>query len=397
MKGPASVPGTPHPSVQAGKYPPRIQHVQFGKAVLNPPITWTAGDKQFVYPEPGRSEIRLFYFVGGSGYFFNQMGNTNEHIEGIKSPKIEIVISQSPWWHTVNYFSDIVLPVAHIGERDDFVNWLNYSVYMHRLVDPPGEAINDLDVFRGLAQRLNLLDALTQGKTDDQMLSELYAKSSIPMSFDEFKQTGWYKWTLPDLDAPSVGGAKFNADPVANPLPTPSGKLEIFSQRIVSFYGPNDPQAPAIPMYIESPESLNSATAQKYPLFLDGGPHPRRGRHSQWNDTSWQRDIDYDYINGYRTMWMNPIDAQARGVKQGDVIRVFNDRGQALFGAKVSERVKPGIVWASEGGHYTPQQPGMVGTTDLGGDVNVLLPGIQMEKICHGQVTHTLVEVEKWS
>jgi anaerobic selenocysteine-containing dehydrogenase len=217
------------------------------------------------------------------------------------------------------------------------------------------------------------------------------------MTYAQFQATGWYSWSIPNIDNPTVGMSAFYANPKSSPLTTPSGLIEISSSRVAKFYGPNDPLAPTVPKYIQAPESLSSAAATQYPLLLDAGPHPRRGRHSQWNDVSWQRDIDYDYIHGYRSMWMNPVDAAARNLNYGDIIRVFNSHGQGLFAAKISERVKPGVIWVAEGGHYTPRQPGVSGSIDLGGLGNVLLPGVQQEKISHGQVTHTLVQMEKWS
>ena len=255
MTPPGALPVTTHPSILAGKFPPRIQHVTFSKAILNPPVTWTYGDLSATYPVQGYSQVKMVYFIGGSGYFFNQMSNVNEHVQGIQSPNLQIVICQSPWWHALPYYSDIVLPVAHNGERDDITNWNNYSVYLHTISAPPGEAMNDLDVFRGLATRLNLLNNLTGGLTDAQMLQQLYSQSNIPMTFSQFQQVGYYKWNIPASDTPYVGMQAFNTNPKANPLPTPSGLIEIYSGRVANVYGTSDPAAPTIPMYVQATES----------------------------------------------------------------------------------------------------------------------------------------------
>jgi trimethylamine-N-oxide reductase (cytochrome c) len=394
MKGPLAYAFTPHVD---GNFPPRIHHTQFKDAMLNPPITWTTGDAQYAYPREGASEVHMIFNSGGSGYFFNQISNVNDHIKGVKSPGLETVVCCAAWWHVLPYHSDIVLPVSYMGERDDMVSWLNYAVYVHKLVDPPGEARSDLDIFRDLASRLGLLDKLTGGKSDLEILQDIYSKTNVPLSFDQFKEVGFYRFTQPVLDAPNIRGKAFYDDPVKNPLGTKSGKLEIYSQKIADFYGTSDPGAPVIPMYKPSMEGRTSVVAQKYPLQLVT-PHLKFGRHSQWHNMSWLRDDEQGYPHGYNALRINPIDAKARNIINGDIIRVFNDRGQALMSAKITERVMPGVVWTWEGGHYTPQQPGILGTLDIGGNVNTLLPAGQMEKISHGQLGHTgLVQVEKWS
>ena len=94
---------------------------------------------------------------------------------------------------------------------------------------------------------------------------------------------------------------------------------------------------------------------------------------------------------------INPSDAATYGISEGDVVKVYNDRGAILVGAHVTPRVRPGVVTVWEGGWYTPQQPGVVGSLDLGGDPNVLISGAQPEPVCDGMQNSALVLVAKWS
>src|SRR5208282_2944807 len=127
---------------------------QFSQGILNPPITWTTGDMSFTYPEQGKSQIKMTFSSGGSGYFFNQQANVNEHITALVSPNIEFIATCSAFWQSYTYFSDIVMPVTYAGERDDMMSWLNYAIYSNTLQAPPGESLSDLEIFRELSAKL---------------------------------------------------------------------------------------------------------------------------------------------------------------------------------------------------------------------------------------------------
>ena len=133
--GTPSVPGIPaggaNPVTQV------IRHGQFGDAILNPPISWTAARTpdgtifKYVYPATGSSPVHAVCFNGGDGRIVNQTPGLNSHIQALQSPNIEFVYTFTPWWHAAPKFSDIVLPVLSVGERDDIIQWENYVVYAH--------------------------------------------------------------------------------------------------------------------------------------------------------------------------------------------------------------------------------------------------------------------------
>ena len=97
-------------------------------------------------------------------------------------------------------------------------------------------------------------------------------------------------------------------------------------------------------------------------------------------------------------MSINPADAAKRGIKDGDLVRVFNGRGQMLAGAKVTKNVRPSVIRIDEGGWYDPVDPGKAGSLCKYGCNNVLANDVGSSKIGQGSSVKTmLVEVEKYT
>ncbi|GAF88713.1 unnamed protein product, partial [marine sediment metagenome] len=147
-------------------------------------------------------------------------------------------------------------------------------------------------------------------------------------------------------------------DPANNPFPTPSGKIEIYSQQIADI---ENPLIPPIPKYIETWENLNDPLAEKYPLQLIT-THFKRRAHSQFDNIPWLRELEPQAVR------INPKDANPRGIKDGDSVRVFNERGEMIIQAEVTQRIMPGVVDVPEGAWYDPDKQGV----DHGGCANVL-------------------------
>jgi anaerobic dimethyl sulfoxide reductase subunit A len=123
----------------------------------------------------------------------------------------------------------------------------------------------------------------------------------------------------------------------------------------------DDPAIPPIPKYISHWENYDDPLADKYPLQLLTTHHKTRA-HSTWHNVPWMREIEP------HSVWINTVDAQARGIKDGHLVDVFNDRGRIRLPAKVTERITPGVVNVPQGAWYDPDQDGV----DLGGCANVL-------------------------
>ena len=142
-----------------------------------------------------------------------------------------------------------------------------------------------------------------------------------------------------------------------HPFKTPSGKIEIYSQFMADL---NNPQLPPIPKYIEPEEGPDDLLSQKYPLQMIS-THFRRRVHSQMDNIPWLKDVEP------QALWINPVDAEPRGIKNGERVKVFNNRGVSVIPAWVTERIMPGVVHLAEGGNYNPDENGI----DRGGNPNV--------------------------
>jgi biotin/methionine sulfoxide reductase len=185
-----------------------------------------------------------------------------------------------------------------------------------------------------------------------------------------------------------VAFADFRADPEAHPLTTPTGKIEIFSATIDGF-GYRD--CPGHPVWLEPDEWLGSPAARRFGLQLVAN-QPRSRLHSQLDVGAHSQSVK---IAGREPVRLNPGDAAARGLHDGDLVRIFNDRGACLAGLAVDEAVRPGVAQLSTGAWYDPD-PGDPSFCRHG-NPNVLTadrPSSTLSQGCTGQLS--LVEVERY-
>jgi biotin/methionine sulfoxide reductase len=182
----------------------------------------------------------------------------------------------------------------------------------------------------------------------------------------------------------------YRDDPDANRLPTPSGRIEIFSSTIHSF-GYDD--CVGHPAWYEPAEWLGSKLAKRYPLHLISH-QPSTRLHSQYDHGS----VSLAYkIQGREALTIHPQDAAARGIEAGAVVRVYNDRGACLAGVIVDDAVRPGVIVLPTGAWYDPLVPGEIGTLEKHGNPNVLTLDKGTSRLTQGCSAHTcLVEVEKF-
>ena len=182
--------------------------------------------------------------------------------------------------------------------------------------------------------------------------------------------------------------ADFRADPDANPLKTPSGRIEIFSETVDGF-GYDD--CPGHPVWIEPREWLGAPLAERFPLHLVSN-QPATRLHSQLDPSSVSAG---GKIAGREAATIHPDDARARGIGDGDTVRLFNDRGQCLAGARVSDAVRPGVVVLPTGAWYDPAEPGEIGALDRHGNPNMLTHDHGTSRLAQATAAHSaLVEVE---
>jgi trimethylamine-N-oxide reductase (cytochrome c) len=364
------------------------------EAILNPPLTWYGNtqcrylvEDQFVkyeYPAKGCTEIRMIWTDTPS--WMSCWNGGNRMADAFRSPQIEFVLAQHPWIENDCEFADIILPSTTKFETNDIqvdVFTAEYrTIFLDgKCVEPRGESKSDYEVVCAIAEKLGLLEEYTMGETEEGLLRKGFDTSGVQdmVSWEEFKEKGYYvvpndpKWKEKE-----VGMRKFAEDPANNPLRTPSGKLEYYSQRLADNF-PDDDERPPVPHWIEKGEShderLSGERAKKYPLLVVTN-HPRWRVHSQHDDMDWLREIETCKIVGpdgyaYQTMWIHPSEAAKRGIRHGDVVNIFNDRGGVLCGAYVTERLMPGTVYIDHGARYDPIVPGVL---DRGGAINTITP-----------------------
>jgi len=304
----------------------------------------------------------------------NQYPNTNKLVRAFKEMEF-IGVAEQVMTATAR-FADILLPVSTSMERNDIAAGGSPPTYtyVNKVIEPLHESRSPLEICNGLARRLGI--PVFGDKTEDEWLREILKGSYIP-DYDTFKEKAVYRLRFPE---PRVAFREQIEDPGNHPFPTPSGKIEIYSQRLAEM---NAPEIPPIPKYIETWESRSDPLAVKYPLQLIT-THFKRRAHSQFESVPWLRELMPQAIS------INTVDARARGIKDGDKVRVFNDRGEIIIPARVTERIMPGVVDLPQGAWYDPDEDGV----DRGGCANVLTKDARSP--CGAATYNTaLVEVQK--
>ena len=357
--------------------------------LANPGETIDYDGRRVTYPD-----IRLVYWTGGNPFHHHQ--DLNRLVAAWRRP--ETVICHEPWWNPLARHADIVLPATTTLERNDLSGCAREDTLlaMHQAIDPVGEARNDHAIFADLAERLGYRDVFTEGRDEKEWLRHLYdrgrqraAEQNFVMpDFDEFWADGIFR--LPPVDTPQVMLAGFRADPDAHPLKTPSGRIEIFSETIDSF-GYDD--CAGHPAWMEPAEWLGSPETSAYPLHMVSS-QPASRLHSQYDNGSVSRKAK---VANREAVMLNPADAAARGIADGDVVRIFNRRGACLAGAVVSDTIRQGVARLPTGAWYDPERPGEPGALCRHGNANVLTLDKGTSKLAQGPSAQTcLVEIERW-
>jgi biotin/methionine sulfoxide reductase len=255
---------------------------------------------------------------------------------------------------------------------------------MKQAVRPPGEAMNDYDILARIGARLGFERAFTEGRDEMAWLRELYDRSmsvaaeygyNLP-DFDSFWEAGEHAFE--ERMTPKALLQDFRADPVANPLPTPSGRIEIRSERVAGF---RLDDCPGLATWFEPAEWLGNAPEGALHLISN---QPARKLHSQLDLGSYSRAGKVAQREPAR---LNPKDARARGIRDGQVIRLRSARGACLAGAVISEDVAEGVVQMSTGAWLDLDADGV----DRHGNVNVLTLDKPTSRLAQGPTAHTTI------
>ena len=357
-------------------------------AWMNPGKTIEYKGRNITYPD-----IRLVYIAGGNQFTHHQ--DTNRLIKAFRTP--ETIIVNEPWWTPTARFADIVLPAASDLERDDIGQVLNLILASHAAVAPQYKSRLDYDILTEFADRLGFRQKFTEGRDVLGWVRFFYdaakAQSKVVAmpEFDAF-WGGEGIIEFPMGKGTYVDLADYRADPVLNPLGTATGKIEIVSNTVGKL---NYADCPAHPSWLEPVEWHGSAAAAQYPLQLMSA-HAVYRLHSQMDNT-----VAHDWykVGGREPLLINPADAAARGIASGDVVRIFNGRGQTLAGALVTEDIAAGAICLHEGSWYDPVKPGELGTLDKQGSVNTLtLDQPLTSRFAQATIAETAIaQVEKYT
>ncbi|MCY4460803.1 MAG: molybdopterin-dependent oxidoreductase [Albidovulum sp.] len=353
--------------------------------LLNPGEPFDFDGQRYEYPD-----IRLVYWTGGNPFHHHQ--DINKLLRAWRKP--ETVIVHDWCWNSLAKHSDIVLPCTTPLERNDImISRDPYIVYMQKAVDPPGECRNDFEIFKGIAARMGVLDEFDSGVDEAGWIEFMYeetrkrtdARNIFIPPFSKLRETGWFRVDPPAR--PRVFLSDFRNDPDRHPLETPSGKIEIFSETVARF-GYDD--CPGHAAWLEPAEWLGSGK-KDFPLHLISN-QPKTKLHSQ---------LDHgpaslaSKLNAREPVAINPEDARVRKISAGDIVRVFNNRGQCLGAAKLDSDIRPGVVQMSTGAWLDQTAPGKPGSMCKHGNPNVLTLDKGTSRLAQGPIAHTcLVDIE---
>src|SRR5918999_254197 len=260
-------------------------------------------------------------------------------------------------------YADIVLPATTQLEHYDVHKSYGhlYALANNPAIAPLGESLPNSEVFRRLAARMGFDEPCFRDSDEDICRTALKG-----VSWDRLKQTGWQRLDVAERFAPFAQGG----------FPTPSGKCEFYSA-VFERQG-IDP----LPFYSAPAEVADDALAQRYPLaFLS--PPARHFLNSTFANLARFRDFERE-----PHLDMHPDDAAARGIGDGDPVRVFNDRGSYTLRARVNARPRRGVVvapsvwwkkYAPDGrnaNNLTSQR-----TSDLGGGATFYDCRVEVERV----------------
>jgi trimethylamine-N-oxide reductase (cytochrome c) len=334
-------------------------------------------------------------------------GNGTMH--SLRNPEIEFIVAQHPWLENDCLYADIILPSNTHMEVEDIVTNIRQGTQITNIalaeqaIEPIGESKSDFEVVVEVAKQFDMEETMTEGESIHDMQKAIFGYMGIDKldKWEDFVERKYYLYdTADDWEDDVPGMRKFHDDPVKYKLPTPSGKLEFYSEKLATHF-PQDQERGPLPKWIERSEShderLTSERSRMFPLLLQSN-HGRWRVHAQCDDITWTREAPTMKVRGYdgymyEPCWIHTSEAEKRGIRNGDIVKVFNERGIVLAGAYVTERLRPGVAYMDHGARADAIIPGQV---DRGGAINTIAPRKITSKNCVGNaVQGYLVQVER--
>jgi anaerobic dimethyl sulfoxide reductase subunit A len=343
-----------------------------------PSFTWTE------YVEKGA--IKMILNLGGNT-LINQHSDVNRTAALLKdTSKCEFIVVSDLFITPSARFADILLPATSFLETPNItMPWEegDYLLHTNRIAPPPGESRFEYEWLCEVAERLGLYRQFSDnGKTPDLWLESAYnelrsVETELP-PYAQFRADGGYFYKHKTEYTAFKEQIK---DFPRNPFPTPSGKIEIYSKRLEELAIPG---IPAIPAYTEGFENSRDPLVNRFP-FQVVGYHSRRRCHSIHDNNEKMERLDPQGCD------INPQDAEAYRIKDGDTIEVFNDRGRLRIRARVTEGIMRGVLAIAQGAWWTPAGNGV----DVRGSINTLTT-LRPTPLARGNPQHSiLAEIRK--
>ena len=332
------------------------------------------------------SNIKMIFNLA-SNTLINQHGDINRTAKLLKdTSKCEFIVCSDLFMTASAKFADLLLPGISMFEEENITKPWKFTEFLgfnNKVIEPLYECKTEYEWIRELAKRIGLEEEFTEGRDYSQWMSYIYedlrtSEPELP-EYDEFREKGIYKFEERHYPIPFEKEVK---DPKHYPFPTPSGKIELFSTKL--WKNPMKDFMPPIPRYVAPPEGPQDPLTKRFPLQLSGW-HSKCRTHTVHDNNLNLRKLDP------QKLWIHPEDAAARSINDGDMVLVYNDRGQVKIPAKITDRVAKGVTTLSQGTWYTPDENGV----DTRGSINVLTSQ-RPTPFARGNGQHTnLVEVQK--
>lgn len=358
----------------------------------------TAKNAHVLGKEQLTTNIKFIWNYAGNA-LMNQHSDLNKTHEILQDESLcEFILVWDNHMTNSAKYADLLLPDVTSVESNDLIDnsyatgGYHYVTRLQNTIEPLWECRQSYDVLAEIAEKLGIKAQFTEGRTHEEWIEHCYnklreKKPHLP-PFAETNDMGVIDRFFPD-SSQYIALKAFREDPAAHPLKTPSGKVEIYSEALAKLGQewelPKGDKIPAIPEYCETFEGVSDTEKRKnYPLQMVGF-HTKGNTHSTYYTVAVLREaIPYE-------VWINPLDADSRGILAGDRVEIFNDRGQMLMPAKITARVIPGVIAVPQGAWRDVDAKGV----DVGGCINTLTTQ-HPSPLAKGNPQHTnLVDIKR--
>jgi anaerobic dimethyl sulfoxide reductase subunit A len=339
------------------------------------------------------NNIRLIWSVA-SNILINQHGNINRTAEILKNEDlVEFIAVEDNFLTSSAKFADLVLPACTQFETWGVEDGWKYGeevILTPQIVDPPFETKSDYRIAAELSKKFGVWEQFTEGGRDEKqwvqwIVDTVYRKSRFPemQTFSDLEASNKGFYSKP-VENPTIAFTDFRRDPEKFPLATPTGKIEIFSAALAGMKQPGE--IPAVPKYLTEWESPFGTESVKYPLQAMGHHYMPRV-HSTHHNNEWSMEAFP------QRAFMSFEDALKRNIRNGDLVKIFNDRGSMIIKCRLTRKIMPGVVDIPQGAWYNPDNKGI----DRGGNINVLTTD-RWTALAKGNAQHTImVQIEKYN